>query len=240
MPDRTTTAVILHGWGAEGARWQDFANKLEREGYSVYIPDLPGFGETEPPPESGWTVEEYAEWVKNYLKRHSIKRCFLLGHSFGGRVAIVLTARNPGLIEKLVLVAPAGIPEKKNFRQRLAKMLTVMVPNFLKSSLPFRAPRKLLYKLAGSYDYPDAQSSGMKNTFSKVVSQDLSGFLPQIQVSVLIIWGTRDSFVSRATVERMNDLLPDSRLKIIVDAGHAIYRKQPYKILPVITDFLKS
>ena len=96
--------VALHGWGRTRADWN-----ATLQGYDALALDLPGFGAT-PAPDSGWSTSEYAEWVGECLDEvlgSGGERPVLVGHSFGGRVAVQLAATNPELVRGIVLT---GVP----------------------------------------------------------------------------------------------------------------------------------
>ena len=109
--------VLLHGWGASSELWRPIAGHL-RASFTVLAPDLPGFGRT-PSPPAGWSVEDYARWVLALLDRRGVGTAHLIGHSFGGRVAIKLAARWPDRVGKVVLTSSAGIPPPRSARRRL-------------------------------------------------------------------------------------------------------------------------
>src|SRR5687768_12741940 len=83
--------LLLHGWGANiGLMWP-LGEALARLGWRVYVPDMPGFGQSDPPP-GAWGIHEYADFVLHYLDYHALSQVHLVGHSFGGRLGLVLGA----------------------------------------------------------------------------------------------------------------------------------------------------
>ena len=97
--------LILHGWGSQAERWSEVKELLENGGYRVYVPDLPGFGESLPPPQA-WSVDDYVEWVRSFCEKENLSQIFLLGHSFGGSIAIKFVNYFPEKVQGLILVAP--------------------------------------------------------------------------------------------------------------------------------------
>ncbi|MBI4034843.1 MAG: alpha/beta fold hydrolase, partial [Candidatus Chisholmbacteria bacterium] len=82
--------VILHGWGrGDLKKWQPTQKILHQAGFKVFLPPLPGFF-GQPPPQKPWTLADYADYVTGYLKHHRLNQPIILGHSFGGSVAIKL------------------------------------------------------------------------------------------------------------------------------------------------------
>src|SRR4030067_1854700 len=94
--------VLLHGWGAGSKHWGRVKSFLENRGYKVFSPDLPGFGQN-PPPNVAWNIDNYREWVRKYCEDNNLPQVFLLGHSFGGSVAVKFTVKYPDKVQKLVL-----------------------------------------------------------------------------------------------------------------------------------------
>ncbi|HYO89947.1 MAG TPA: alpha/beta fold hydrolase, partial [Candidatus Limnocylindrales bacterium] len=89
-----TPVMALHGWGASRQLMTPVAERLAPLGYTVYALDLPGFGETPPPPAS-WGVNDYAQFVLAALNSLAIEKTHLIGHSFGGRIGLVLGSSAP-------------------------------------------------------------------------------------------------------------------------------------------------
>src|SRR5262249_43728031 len=105
--------LLLHGWGVNLKTMQPLGERLSALGWNVYIPDMPGFGESAPPLRA-WTVADYAKFVINYLDAHDLKRVNLIGHSFGGRIALILGAQYADRFSKFALADAAGVPAKKS------------------------------------------------------------------------------------------------------------------------------
>src|SRR5205814_400149 len=118
-PATDPPAILLHGWGCEGASLHPLATHLAQR-FRTITPDLPGFGGTTPPPDD-WGVPEYASWTLQLLDKLGIGRALLLGHSNGGRIAIYLAATQPAIVDRLILVDSAGIrPDGTTTRQAVA------------------------------------------------------------------------------------------------------------------------
>src|SRR5437868_1870950 len=94
--------LILHGWGKTGSAYSAIQKLFEEKGYEVFAPNLPGFG-SESLVKPVMNIDDYAEWVIEYLKKKKRKKVILIGHSFGGRISAKLTAFHPELVEKLIL-----------------------------------------------------------------------------------------------------------------------------------------
>ena len=107
--------VLLHGWGSNIKLFANLIDLLSAK-YTVVAMDMPGFGESEEP-KTPWCVDDYVQFVIDFLKDYDTKEVTLLGHSFGGRVIIKMHSREslPFKVKKVILVDSAGImPPKSN------------------------------------------------------------------------------------------------------------------------------
>ena len=113
--------VLLHGWG-QNIEMMDPIGKGLSKNFHITILDLPGFGKSSEPPY-GYTVYDYYEVLCELLDKLKIKNPILVGHSFGGRISIIYSAKNE--VEKVVLLAaPFKRSTKKNsFKVKLLKFM---------------------------------------------------------------------------------------------------------------------
>lgn len=235
--------LILHGWGSSAKNWSRVKELLENDGHKVFVPDLPGFGENTPP-EKPWSVDDYVDWVKDFCGKNNLSQFFLVGHSFGGGIAVKFTAAFPEKLSKLILIAPA-IVRRKTFEQNiflgLAKIghLIFSVPG-LSHLRPLA--REFLYNFTGSRDYYKlevAKSIAMKETFKRVVGEDLTHYLPKIKIHTLIIWGARDALTPIEEAYLIKNRLKNSNLEIISDGRHGLNLENPEILAQKILNFIK-
>lgn len=237
--------LILHGWGHGCKSWQKTKELLEKKGYKVFVPDMPGFG-AEPAPLKPWSVTDYANWVLNFCANNGELAApfFLLGHSFGGRVAIKIASQNPQNIKKLVLIDSAGVETeaKLNIRQRITVRLakgTHFLTTWPVAKELYPYLRKTAYILAGTRDYYLINNPIMKETFKKVIAEDLTSNLSQIKIPTLIVWGKYDKLVPVETSYSINEKIQGSKLKIFENIGHNPHLECPEKLVDEIVDFIK-
>jgi pimeloyl-ACP methyl ester carboxylesterase len=232
--------IILHGWGASAKSYEKIKPLLEQKGISVFVFDLPGFG-GEPAPDSAWSIDDYADWVAKKLQESGKDKFILFGHSFGGRIAIKLAARQPIGMQKLILCDAAGVtPRPKikiNFFALLSKTGKII---FSLPLLKYFQPivRKIEYFLAGSRDYYYLQNPIMKGVFKKVIEEDLTKFLSRIKVPTLIVWGGKDRMTPVSDARLMHDKIGGSKLRILDEVGHSPHLECPEKLADVINNFI--
>lgn len=231
--------LILHGWGSSSDAWVEVQERLVQGGYRVCVPDLPGFGKSDPPPRP-WGVGDYARFVANVAHRLSMERFFLIGHSFGGRIGIRLTTLHPERAIGLVLCASAGIKSRRTLKLLLFLALAKGGDALL--SLPLLSylhepARKGLYLLVGERDYYRAQGV-MRETMKKVIEEDLRPDLGKITVPTLIVWGDRDRVIPLSDAHIMKEEIPDATLEIVEGAGHRLPYQEPEIFTRLVLTFL--
>ena len=230
--------LFLHGWGCTGAIFEAVMNGLSSS-YRVWSVDFPGFGESEEPP-SAWGIEEYTQWTEAFIREMGLDNPILVGHSFGGRVAILLASRNP--LSKIILVGSAGIKPSRSIRYylkiraiRLAKRVS-QFPPLQSLSAPVVS---YFQKTLGSQDYKHA-SAKMRHVLSKVVNEDLQHVMPHIQAQTLLIWGDKDTATPLSDAKKMEKLIPHAGLALFEGAGHYSFLEQPRRFLDVVSIFLSQ
>jgi pimeloyl-ACP methyl ester carboxylesterase len=232
--------LLLHGWGASAELFAPIINALQ-PGRRLIVPDLPGFGGSEPPPVP-WSAHEYALWTAKLLDRLGVDRADVIGHSNGGRIALVLAATYPDRIGKLVLTGSAGIRPRHGVRYharvRGYKVLRWLgrsrtLPAALRNAARVRAEKR------GSDDYR-AASGTMRGTLVRLVNDDLRGMLPRVAAPALLIWGDNDVETPLADGRIMERLIPDAGLVIFAGAGHYAYLEQPARFCKIVDLFLKQ
>ena len=168
---------ILHGWGRGSDSWAEVQEKLAEAGYKVIVPDLPGFGKTSPP-ETIWGVKEYADFAMEFIKKLGADTFFLLGHSFGGQVAVKFAASYPEKLEKLILCAPAAIRKEPGLKEVFITYVAKM-GNFVLFFIPIEGlrqfARNVFARIIGRSDYLQAPGI-MRKVMQKVIREDLSTF----------------------------------------------------------------
>lgn len=232
--------LLLHGWGASSYLFATTMYGLG-EGYDKIAPDFPGFGATEPPPEA-WGVENYVNWVLALMDSLGIERAHIIGHSFGGRVAIKLAALHPERVAKLVLTGAAGIRPKRTWRYHV-QVRTFKTMRAIAQSRwapqPLREWAGAQVARQGSPDYK-AASGTVRSSFVRVVNEDLKEYLPRIQASTLLVWGEGDEDAPLADGQLMERLIPDAGLVVFEGAGHFAYLEQSGRFCVIVKTFLEG
>ena len=220
--------LLLHGWGQNIEMMKplgdNFANK-----FRITILDLPGFGLSEEP-HNPWTIDDYSLLLENFVKQVGIKRPIVIGHSFGGRVAIRFSARNP--IEKLVLFGSPCI----RIQEELS--LKVKILKKLKTLPGMNAIGEYMKQFIGSRDYK-AASPIMRQTLVEVVNEDLSKYAREIEEPTLLIWGEYDEEAPVSDAKELEKIMLDAAL-IILPGTHYAYLENLPKVVTILNSFFEE
>lgn len=236
------TLIILHGWGSNIKVHHQMISFL-KDYMRVIAVDMPGFGSSSEM-DKAMDVSGYADFIIKFLNKLNVKKASFLGHSFGGRVIIKLLNRAdlPFVMDKIILVDSAGIKAKKSpftlakirFYKIAKKIFQIpiidkMYPNYINN----------MKKRLGSADYSSA-SPVMQQALVMVVEEDLKDMIANIQNDTLLIWGTEDDATPLKDGVLMNNLIKNSELIKIENAGHYSFLEKPNQVNSIILSFLSE
>lgn len=236
-PETGQPVVLMHGWGCDHTTVASIANTLIKGGLRVYNLDLPGHGKSDEP-DDVWGVERFTECVEEFISKLGLKNPILIGHSFGGRIAILLSSRHPE-IQKVILVDAAGIKPKRKPKYYIKVYSYKAVKHLAK--LLGKAGDKLLDRWrskTGSADYRNS-SPRMRAVMSRCVNEDLKHVMPSIKASTLLIWGADDTATPLSDAKTMEKLIPDAGLVSFEGCGHYSFLDNPGQFRAVLRSFLK-
>ena len=219
--------VLLHGWGQNIEMMDSIGKGLEKD-YRIIILDLPGFGKSSEP-TYGYTVYDYYEVLCEFLDKLKVKNPILVGHSFGGRIAIIYSAKRK--VEKLVLLsAPFRRSTKKN-------SFKVKVLKFMKKVPIIKELEEYMKSKIGSTDYRNA-SSMMRKILVNTVNEDLTEYLKQIEVPTLLIWGENDTAVSVEDAKYAESIMKDAGLIVYEGCTHYAYLERISQTINILNNFI--
>ena len=233
--------LILHGWGGSSSSWVRVQNILAKKGYRVIVPDFPGFGKSKTPPEA-WGLKEYSDFILNFIEAVGLEKFFLLGHSFGGRIAVKFTLLYADKVQKLILCDSAGIKPKTGLKTKLIFILAkignaIFTPKILSRFKD--GARNVFYIFLRHKDYVKADGT-MKEIIKKVLNEDLLQELPQINIKTLLIWGEIDKLVPLKYGHIFKEKIKDSEMIVLPEIGHSPNLETPKKLSEIILKFLNS
>ncbi len=232
------TLIILHGWASSKKRWQPIKQLIENSSryVKVVVPDLPGFKQ-ETVLNKVWNLNDYIKWLEDFSSDIA-EPFYLLGHSFGGRMAIKFAAKHPEKLKGLILVSSAGIkPEKTDYDS----IIKLAQKGKKLSFLPFYPFfRKVFYRyILKKTDYIEAEKLPyLKETFQNVIKEDLTEHLSKIETRALIIWGDKDNMTPIQDGYLMNREIRNSKMEILKNISHKPHKEIPDVLVDKIMNFI--
>ena len=225
--DAAVTLVFLHGWGQNIQMMEPIA-KMFKDRYNTLIVDLPGFGMSSEPLVI-WGIEEYTLMVRKLIEELKIGDVILIGHSFGGRIALVYASKYK--VKKLVCLASPYCKEltKLPLKNRIYKQA--------KKIKCLRWLAKIMQNKVGSLDYRNA-SDTMRGVLVKTVNTDLSEYAKKISAPTLLIWGSMDEAVPVQRAYELEKLIKDSGVVVYEGCTHYAYLERLGQTISVLRSFL--
>ena len=218
--------LLLHGWG-QNIEMMKFIGDAFSDRFRVTILDFPGFGESEEPPVP-WKIQDYSLLIEELVKKLHIKKPIIMGHSFGGRVAIHYSSNHP--IEKLILFGSPCVRLQKKLP------LSTRILKKLKTLPGMDQIGEKMKKYIGSRDYK-AASPIMRQTLVYVVNEDLSEYAKQIEEPTLLIWGDHDDEAPLEEAKILENLMYDAAL-IVLPGTHYAYIENLSQVVAILNNFI--
>jgi pimeloyl-ACP methyl ester carboxylesterase len=251
--------VFVHGLSGSWQNWLEQLPEFARDHRCIAV-DLPGFGES-PMPRDKITISGYGRWLNDLFDVVEIEGAAVVGNSMGGFIAAETAIKFPKRVERLVLVAAAGLSIEDQRNDKVMRVLE-LGETLIEYGLAFglsrsralmkrpRGRRALLYAVAAHPEdlSPALVSEQLKGTPKK-------GFLPALDAlsdypirdrlgdigcPTLIVWGPKDRLVPVKDAHEFDELIPDSRLKIYDDTGHVPMLERPERFNADLRAFLSE
>ena len=230
--------LFLHGWGSSCAVWRSVFEATKDLGHLVAL-DFPGCGQSDTM-EEPWDIDDYADFVLEFIEKAKLENPILIGHSHGGRVIMKLCGEKKLSPPKIIFVDAAGLIPKKSLRQKIKAKSFKAIKGALSLPVIKNYSAGLLDKARnhfGSADY-NAAPPVLRQTLVSLVNTDLRHLLPNIECPSLLIWGDKDTATPIEDAKTIESLIKDSGLCIIKDTGHFSFCEKPYEANAIIRSFL--
>jgi pimeloyl-ACP methyl ester carboxylesterase len=248
--------VLLHGLGGAASNWTELAPRLART-RRVLIPELLGHGGTAALPATPPTLEPFADRVGRVMEREALGPALVVGHSFGGLVALRLALRRPDAVRGIVIAAAAGISSATRRARYALSILGVVKPG--RWLAPYRTRvagspflRTLVFGYWGAADVL-ALSDRMVEGFMAgpalhtdtvgaaraLVADDARRELSAIKCPCLVLWGADDHQVEVSDAFEYARRLRAS-VRVIADCGHLLIGERPDACVDAIEDLAAS
>jgi pimeloyl-ACP methyl ester carboxylesterase len=249
--------VLLHGQPGSPADWQQVAGRLPAHLHAVAA-DRPGYGSSRLP-AAGFAANARA--VLDDLDSRGIKRAVLVGHSYGGGVALSAASLAPGRVEAVVLLASVGpgcltgwdwllaAPGAGQLCALAAWRLTPWIARARLASIARRRGRPLRPDEHVNWQVWGHAGGGRRPLWRTFLTEqrallrelgELEHAIPSVQVPVLVLADPKDTVVPFDTARRLVRALPDARLQLVGGAGHHLPRRAPAVVADAIVAFLAA
>jgi len=202
--------VMAHGGASDRGDWSPVVQPLAAQ-RRVYMPDFIGYGNSARPPRA-YTLRLFSDFILDFTRTLGIERAHLVGHSLGGLACLDAACRAPEVVDRLVLVAPIGFG-------RLS-LTGLMLLHLIRIKL------KLLGK---ALPYPHLRVP--------MVDPDHDRFL-SVKAPSLVLWGARDLYLPMRHADRVLEVVPNARLEVFHDCGHAPHMEASDRFVAIVNSFL--
>jgi len=247
--------LFIHGLSGQWQNWLENIPHFAQDRRVVAV-DLPGFGTSEMPGEK-ISIELYGRVVAELCERLELSPAVVVGNSMGGFVAAELAIASPETVERLMLLASAGVSQMDAAKRPVmaaAKVAGLLATsNVAQMKLVARRPRARHWVLSLVARYPGrlapdlmfegmmkgANKPGFEDALLACLSYDFRERLPQIGCPTLVAWGEKDAIIPVRDADTFVELIPGSRKVIFEDTGHVPMLERPRTFNACLDEFLE-
>jgi pimeloyl-ACP methyl ester carboxylesterase len=241
-PEDGPAVVLVHGLGGRAEDWLRLAPYLAKTGYRVYMPDLPGFGRSEWPPDFSYSVRDQAAVVLGFADAMGLKQVDLGGLSMGGWIAQRVALEHPERVRRLMLFDSVGLAIAPAWDTRLFTPTTPAEVDQLDALLMPHPPpvpgfiARDVLRISRKHAWVVRRAMATMLTGQDATQSELPG----LKMPVLIVWGTEDRIVPLSQGETMQGLIPGAKLEAIDGCGHLAPEMCAGEIGPRLVEFEKE
>lgn len=247
------TIIFIHGFRGSHYGLLDVASYFKND-YNVLVPDIPGSGTA--PELDNKTLSGYAEWLHSYIKKHKLKKPFVVGHSMGSIIVSHFIEKYPNdVAKKVVLMSPIL---RSKFSQKTSNVLYKVARGGLsvlskKQQYKFLASKPLTYVISHYCTYDKKQQKRIDELHYQYSGHFASrdSFIGDMRISMqnqtviptdketLICYGKHDRLTPYKYTEKVAKEF-DVIAKRIDAGGHLINYETPQLAAKIIKDFIES
>ena len=249
--------VLLHGLGASSYSWRKIMPELAKS-HRVIAIDLKGFGQSDKPLDARYSIFDQARLIEDYIKRNKLRGVTLIGHSYGGGVALALTysQMNAGRhdVERLVLIDSIAYKQPMPFFFQLLRLpvigelgISIVPPEVQMEralAIAYYEDGKVSQETVSNYASALYSEGGRHALLHTINSLDpdqadaLSKRYKDFNLPALLLWCEHDRIVPLKYGKRLAGDLPDARIELIQNCGHIPHEEQPAQTLWAIKHFI--
>ena len=254
------TILLIHGLAGSSKTWDDVIPLLTPHADVIAV-DLLGHGESAKP-SGDYSLGAFASGLRDFLSILGVESVTIVGHSFGGGVAMQLAYQHPHLVDRLVLVGSGGLGREVSW---LLRLLTLPGAEYV---MPFAFPKPIVDRVTdvgrqlGRRDIRSPKFSEMWRAYSslagatnrKAFVRTMRGVIEPggqtvnatdrlylaAHVPTMLVWGDHDGIIPVEHAHAAHEVIPTSRLEIIEGVGHFPHVEQPETFTNLLVDFMQS
>ena len=231
--------VVVHGGGGDAASWLKNISELAGN-YTVYAPDLPGFGDSQQL-EGDYYIPELTDFISKFTDSLGLDTFHIVGHSIGGGIALNYALASPHKVKKLVLISSLCMGSEIAFWIRILSLPARYIGSLLQVGLKgvqwvfktLLSPLELVMPLTSA-----SLSFGKSISNFKEQTLVLAGRFSEIMMPVLVVWGARDPIVPVRHAYAAADTIRDCRVEVFEKRGHDVHREEIGRFSSIMNDFL--
>jgi len=244
--------IFLHGLLTSSHLWRNVTPGLTY-GNTIYGLDLMGSGLSEKPQNQTYSIDTYVNQLSKFIEGFHLEKPIIAGHDIGGSIAALYTIRNPGKVQKLVLLNAPLYPGHSAPGLGLLKIPLIggMLTNdwFLQRTLHggVEKPQSMPDSLVSQYLAPYQSDPGARVALLKQVKElnldaalekEVVPNLPKLQVPTLIIWGDRDTYTPLDIGKEVKKNLPGSELYVVLQTQHYPIEERAEDVRQAMKEFI--
>ncbi len=257
---KAQTILLIHGLAGSSKTWDAVIDELA-EDYDVIAPDLLGHGESAKP-MGDYSLGAFASGMRDFLAILDVRSVTVVGHSFGGGVAMQLAYQHPHLIDRLVLVGSGGLGREVS---PLLRLLALPGAEYL---MPIGIPKPVVDRATdvgrflGRRNIRSERLGELWRAYSSLAgAENRQAFVRTMRgvieaggqkvnasdrlylaarVPMMIVWGDRDGVIPVSHAHRAHALIENSRLEILEGVGHFPHVESPGVFAASVVDFMRS
>lgn len=237
--------LLLHGAGLGSVVWYQVVKELAHH-HRVICPDKPGYGESDNP-NGNYDRAFYISWLYDFTEAIGLKQFDLLGNSQGGAVSIAYALAYPNQVRKLILSNTAGVSENWPLAARGAIIGFNLLPSALTGWNLGRYTTHIpenIHDQWREYSLQVVKEKGGKRPILVGMGRATKPFeqekLRKLKPPTLIIWGSEEKLFPVWHAEKLHQLIPNSSLEVINEAGHLPFLDQPNAFNKCLLQFLSE
>jgi pimeloyl-ACP methyl ester carboxylesterase len=225
--------ILLHGLFGGLSNWKEVVDYFEPR-FEIYIPELPIYEKYQPD-----TLEHLIDFLERMIESAGLKNVILVGNSLGGHVAIRYTHRHPNNVDKLVLTGSSGLYENTQIGSYLKRGDYTYIRERVAATFydPAIATDELVAEVLQVTTNSFKCLCAIKAAKSAQRDSVLT-LLPEISTPTLLIWGDDDQITPPSVANEFKSHLPNAKLIMLPECGHAPMMEKPEAFNEVLDAFL--